>query len=179
MEVEQLKTNRFVKKAIPKLPCDINKQNSGKGRKKRYTPQKMRKMINEYFTMCETEDDIPSIKGMMIHMQMYKDQFYKYLEYPDFTNMLEHARLIISEWCEKDVYKSQGLCAGKIQYMKNVHDWVEKTESVVTQRVTSIEEARAKIEMLAPKLMEMLRNPNVTNQLVIEGKVVEQNDRRV
>jgi hypothetical protein len=69
------------------------------------------------------------------------------------------------------------MAAGKIAYMKNVHGWAEKLESqnYTEQRVITVEEARAKIEMLAPKLLEVLKNSTVLNQLTIrDAEVIEE-----
>ena len=136
----------------------------------------MKNGINKYLEQCEKDDSVPSIKGLMIHLKMYREAFYDYCKYPEFSDIMEHARLVIYHWCEEDIYKSKGLVAGKIAYMKNVHGWTEKLESntVVEQRITTVDEARARIEMLAPKLLELLKgNQMITNQLVVEGEVEE------
>lgn len=139
-----------------------------KGRKKLTTPTKMKNGINKYFQWCEENGRVPSIKGLMIHQKMRPDMFKVYIKYPEFTDLLEQARLIIKEWCENDIYTTQGPTAGKIAYMKNVHDWTDKVEqkSEVTQTIT-YDEARARIEMLAPKLLEMLRNSNALPENVV------------
>ena len=82
--------------------------------------------------------------------------------------------MIIAEWAERDVYNTKGMAAGKIAYMKNVHAWAEKLESqnYTEQRVITVEEARAKIQMLAPKLLEVLRNSNVMNQIAMRDAEV-------
>lgn len=189
-----LKENEIVRTSIAridsKITADVRKAKAG--RKKKYTPTKMKNEINRYFGWCETEDRVPSIKGLMIYLKMYRDQFYTYLEYPEFTSIMEHARLIIAEWCENDVYNTKGQATGKIAYMKNVHEWSEKTESQTTvKQVITAEEARAKIEMLAPKLLEVLQNTPLLSQLleqepvketeeaVIEAVVEESNVRRL
>ncbi len=171
-----LKRNEAVTSPItridPKITSEI-KKNMG-GRKKKFTPTRMKNQINKYFEFCETEDRVPSIKGLMIYLKMYRDQFYQYLSYPEFKDIMEHARLIIREWCENDVYRTKGQAAAKIAYMKNVHDWTEKVESESTVRqIVSPEEARARIEMLAPKLLEILKQGNVLNQLVYQEGVQE------
>jgi len=177
-----LENNAIVTRKIPRIDSDILKVKR-LGKQKKYTPTRMKNAINKYFEVCEKEDDVPSIKGLMIHLNMYKDVFYKYLEYPEFTNIMEHARMIMVNWCESDLYRSKGIAAGKIAYMKNVHDWTEKVEQNqnINQRITTVDEARAKIEMLAPKLLEILKNNNVVNQLVIEAEVEEEpvSQRRV
>lgn len=177
---QALKKNELVRQPIARMDGSVlpgQKKKATCGRKKKYTPTKMKNAINGYFDWCEENDRIPSIKGLMIHLKMYRDQFYQYLEYPEFTDIMEHARLIIAEWCENDVYRTRGQAAGKIAYMKNVHDWSEKTENNTTvTKIVTADEARAKIEMLAPKLLEALRNTDVLKQLVPqqqEEKVVE------
>ena len=176
---ESLGNNDVVKAPIARLGNEglPSGKKSNVGRKKKYTPTRMRNGINEYFQWCEDNDRVPSIKGLMIHLKMYRDQFYMYSKYPEFSDIMEQARLIIAEWCENDVYQSKGLVAGKIAYMKNVHDWSEKVESNVQQTTTisSVDEARAKLELLAPKLLEALKNSGMINQLippVVEAEVV-------
>lgn len=175
--MKDLTTNELVTRPIPRLDKDIVKdiKKCAQGRKKRYTPTKMKNAINAYFEWCEKEDEIPSIKGLMIHLKLYRDVFYKYLEYPEFKDLMEHTRMVIANWVEMDVYRTKGQAAGKINYMKNVWDWSDKidTTSTVTQTVISKEQAVAKIEMLAPKLLELLKNNMVVNQLLPSDVVIE------
>lgn len=168
--VKILEENKIVTSAIARIDSDVlpgQKKKSNAGRKKRFTPTKLKNAVNSYFDWCEENDRVPSIKGLTIHMKIYKDQFYDWMKLPEFRDILEHARLIISEWCENDVYRTPGAASGKIAYMKNIHDWTEKQEttSTVTQ-ITSVEEARAKLEMLAPKLLEALKGSGVISQLL-------------
>ena len=90
--------------------------------------------------------------------------------------MMEHTRLIIKNWVENDIYATKGLAAGKLAYVKNLHGWAEKIDqnSTVTSHttITNVEQARAKIEMLAPQLLELLKNNGLINQLAT-GNVVE------
>ena len=162
--------NTLCTRPIPRLDGSIlpTKKLNGNSSRYRYTPTRMKNGINAYFKWCETEDELPSIKGMMIHLKMYKDMFYKYVTRPDYTDIMEHARLIIANWAETDVYQSKGMAAGKIAYMKNIHGWADKLETNNTTevRTVTVEQARAKIEMLAPKLLELLQSPTLLNQLV-------------
>jgi hypothetical protein len=169
--------NKVVTKPLHRLePAPLKR-----GKKKKFTPTTMRNNINKYLEQCEEKDDVPSIKGLMLFLKMYRETYYGYCRYPEFTDIMEQAKLIIAHWCETDVYTSKGLVAGKIAYMKNIHGWTEKTESVVEQRITTIDEARAKIEMLAPKLLELLKgNQTITNQLVVEGEAAPvKSERRI
>lgn len=168
-------SNKLVTQPIARMDGSIlktGKRKSGAGRKKLYTPTRLKNSINSYFDWCEENDRVPSIKGLIIHLKMYRDTFYKYKEYPEFSDIIEHARLIISEWCESDVYRTPGAAAAKIAYMKNIHDWTEKMDSNTTvTKITTVDEARARIEMLAPKLLEVLKNNGeVVNQLLPPAK---------
>ena len=177
---EFIKRNKTVTQKIARIDKDVLKtyKKNPAGRKRKYTPTKMKNSINAYFDWCETEDRVPSISGLMIYLKMYRDQFYTYMTYPEFTDIMEHARLIIKEWCENDVYQTKGQAAAKIAYMKNLHDWTEKTESNTTvTKIVSVEEAKARIEMLAPKLLEVLKNNTVLSQLVLENK--EENPKEI
>ena len=92
---------------------------------------------------------------------------------------MEHARLIISNHIEADIYRTPGACPGKLGYAGAMFDWKSKSEvtSNVTKTVISVDQARSKIEMMAPKLIELLKNTNLVNQLAIpqtiEAEVVE------
>lgn len=170
----ELKDNHSVRRPIERIDRSAIKRKTGRPRK--MTPRRMMNGINKYFEWCEQQDEVPSIKGMMIHLKMFKDQFYQYLKYPEFNDMLEHARMIISNWAEMDVYNTKGMAAGKIAYMKNVHGWSDKLESMQTQVKVDLtpDEARKRIEALAPKLLEVLKSSEVTKQLVYDADIVEE-----
>jgi len=172
--------NKVITRPIPRIDKDILKQNRG-GRKKKYTPTRMKNEINRYFEHCETNDLVPSIKGMMIFLKMYKDMFYTYLKYPEFTDLLEHARMIISDWAEADVYNTPGQAAGKIAYMKNLQGWSDKLETKnesEVRTISSVEEARLTIKTLAPQLLELLKSEEVSGQIanetIEEAEIVEE-----
>lgn len=142
------------------------------GRPRKFTQTRMRNEINKYLQWCEDNDRVPSIKGLMIHLKMHKSQFYQYCEYPEFTDMMEQTRLIISEWCENEVWHSKGAASGMIAYMKNVHDWTEKVEQETT-RVITVDEAKARLEMLLPKLLQQLKQQSIAQTIEIEQDTIE------
>ena len=168
--------NQSVTRPIPRISGDVLPTKRGRDRK--MTPRKMLNGINKYFEHCETTDDMPSIKGMMIHLKMYREDFYRYVKDGRYADMLEHAKLIISHWAERAVWESKGMAAGKIAYMKNVHDWSEKidTHNISEVRQITVEEATSKIKMLAPLLLEVLKSQNTVNQIARpdgDGVIVE------
>lgn len=175
---ELSKNNEVVTKPIPRISSKVLKTN--RSSRKKYTPTRLKNKINKYFEWCEQEDELPSIKGMMIYLDMYKDAFYKYLTYEGYGDIMEHARLIIANWAEEDVYSTKGMAAGKLAYMKNIHSWADKLETKNENNNTTVQldvaTATKKIEMLAPRLLELLENSEVVNQLgrdTIEAEVVK------
>ncbi len=164
--------NRVVTRPIGRIDRDIIPKRSGKTPVK-YTPLRLVNGINRYFAKCEKNDDVPSIKGMMISLKLYPDHFYKMVKNAEFTDILEWSRMMIKNWAEIDVYNTSGQAAGKIAYMKNIHDWTDrlqtKNETEVKQ-VMSTEQATSVIEGLAPLLLEVLKDRSVVEQM---GKVEE------
>lgn len=167
----QLKKNYVVKTEIARLDTGKTRRT---GKPKRHTVKTMTNAINKYFNWCMAKDRVPSINGMMIHMKMRRDQFYEYVNYPEFMGTMEQARMIISEWVANDIYRTPGQCAGKIAYAKNLLGWADKidttnTSEVTTKVVLSVEDARAKIASLAhlidPKLLEAVAGKYVVNQI--------------
>lgn len=182
-----LNQNTIVRAPIARVEKQ-DKKNPGRPRK--ITPRKMLNGINSYFEWCEQNDRVPSIKGMMLHMKMMRDQFYSYIEYPEFRDILEQARMVIAEWCENDVYRTPGQCAGKIAYMKNVHSWADKidTTNVNENRnttVLSVEDAKAKIASLAhlinPELLEAVTSRYTLNQIAhktVDAEIVSEKESK-
>lgn len=178
-----LKKNRIIRKSLPRLSKKIGRRG---GPVKKFTPIRMRNAVNRYFSKCEKDDEMPTIKGLMIFLDMSQSMFYSYLSYPEFTDIMEHTRLIISHWAEMDVYHHEGRSEGKIAYMKNIHGWTDKmeTKNENTNVQLTVDQARMRIEQLAPKLLEVLRGADAVNQIaksdkVVEAEVIEENPRRV
>lgn len=176
----QLKTNGngVMTRPIGRLDKDIA---SGKGKKRvtKYTPVRMVNAINKYFEWCERNDEVPTIKGMMLHLKLYPTTFYKLIEDVRFQDILETARMHIANWAEIDVYNTPGQAAGKIAFMKNIHGWTDKLKtenSTEVKQIMTTEQATAKISELAPLLLSVLNNQRVVEQLghkVEEAEIVE------
>lgn len=177
------KTAGFKRNFVVKTPmARIQKEKRKGGRSHKKTPRQMRNGINSYFGFCEDNDRTPSISGMMLHLKMGRDQFYKYMAYPEYQDIMEQAKLIINEWVANDIYRTPGQAAGKIAYAKNIHGWAEKvdTTSVNETRITqvlTVDEARTKIASLAhlidPALLESVTRSYTRNQLThVEAEVV-------
>jgi hypothetical protein len=172
-----MSSNKFVRRPIGRIDRDIIPR---KGTcPKKYTPLRLVNGINRYFAKCEKNDDIPSIKGMMIALKLYPNHFYKMIKDQEFTEILEWSRMMVKNWAELDVYNTPGQAAGKIAYMKNIHDWTDrlqtKNETEVKQ-VMSTEQATSLLEEFAPLLLELMQDQNVVEQMgnVQEAEIVEE-----
>jgi len=181
----QLKKNFVVKTQIARLD---NGKTRRSGKPKRHTVRTMTNAINRYFDWCMAKDRVPSIKGMMIHMKMLRDQFYQYIEYPEFKDIMEQSRMIISEWVENDIYRTPGQCAGKIAYAKNIHGWADKIDTTSVNETTvktvlSVEDARARIASLAhlidPKLLEAVAGRYVTSQIASSDHLIAHSEAEI
>jgi hypothetical protein len=180
-EQHALRRNRIVTTPIARIQTQ---HSGGAGRPPKYSPKQMKGKINHYFKWCEKADRIPSIKGMMLHMKLHREQFYVYVNQPGYNDVLEQARLAIVEWVENDIYATPGQAAGKIAYAKNVHNWADKidTTNVNENHTTvtlSVDDAKAKIAALAhlinPELLEAVTSRYVVNQIVhIDAEVVDE-----
>jgi hypothetical protein len=173
-----LSKNKTVKRPLQRLHKNVVKPHQGK--QKKFSVNKMYKEINKYFTRCEKYDELPSIKGMMLFLGMTSVSFYNYIKYPEFEAMLEQTKLIIAEWAEASVWDEKGMAAGKVAYMKNLHNWTEKQEikSETTTVTMTVEEARSRLESLSPKLLEILRSKETVNQIanseVVDAELVKE-----
>jgi hypothetical protein len=154
----------FKKNFVIKTPMGRVTKKRATGRSPVKTPRQMLNGMNSYFTWCEKNDRVPSIKGMMLHMKMAREYFYRYSQYDDYKELMEQARLVMEEWVENDIYRTPGQAAGKIAYAKNIHGWAERLESNITQQTTiSVEDATAKIASLVH-----LINPELLQQVALK-----------
>ena len=144
-------------------PETIKRVPRGVGRPKRFTPTKLRNRINDYFAWCEKMMAYPNIKGLMLHLGMHRDQWYTYEKYPEMRPILEWARDAMEAWSMNDLWKTQTSNTNKQLVAKVNHGWQE--ERVITHVNMSKDQAIAKLESLAPMLLELMKNQFLTNQI--------------
>jgi hypothetical protein len=166
-EIDNEPDAKILRKANINVTKPITRLSNLSGRPKKYTPTKIRNAINSYFTDCERRDKIPSLKSMMLYLKMTQTTMYNYMCDPNFEQIFQQARIIISEWIESDIYSSKGQVGGKLAYAQNLHNWTNRTEVETSNKEMTVEEAKAKIESLAPALLEMLKSsPELLKQLL-------------
>ena len=92
----------------------------------RFTPAAMQEKLDEYFDITPVEDI--TLTGVCIHLGIYKDTFYNYAKRPEFTEMINMARMKIENSYEVSL-KRYGR-AGDIFALKNF-GWRDKQEVAV------------------------------------------------
>ena len=135
------------------------------GRPKRFTPTKFRNRINDYFATCEKKQCYPNIKGMMLHLGMAKDQFYQYDKYPEMKPIIEWARNVMEDWSMNDLWHTATSNTNKQLVAKVNHGWAE--EKTINHITMDKGTALAKLEALAPLLLEMLKSQMNLEQLLV------------
>lgn len=135
----------------------------GAGRPKRFTPTKLRNRINDYFAWCEKKQAYPNVKGCMLHLGMARDQWYQYEKYPEMKPILDWARDAMEAWSMNDLWKTQSSNTNKQLVAKVSHGWTE--EKQVTHVHMDKEQALARLEALAPMLLEALKSQLVLEQI--------------
>ena len=143
----------------------------GIGRPKRFTPTKFRNRINDYFAWCEKEMTYPNIKGMMLHLGMSRDQWYQYEKYPEMRPILEWARDAMESWSMNDLWNTNTSNTNKQLVAKTNFGWQE--ERTVTHITMDKSQALAKLEALAPILLEAIKQNNLLEHLVKPSVDVE------
>lgn len=98
-------------------------------------PLDMRLMVNDYLETARENYDVPSIPGMLVHLNLNKKQFSELMQLEDqYTQvlsmgMLKIESLLISMWLQKKLEsKTLGLV------LKNYHWLVDKVEEVRTHK---------------------------------------------
>lgn len=175
------KTSPVRRNQIPKEERDNEAEGSllkrvprNVGRPKKFTPTKFRNRINDYFATCEKQQCYPNIKGMMLHLGMAKEQFYNYDKYPEMQPIVEWARTVMENWSMNDLWKTQTSNTNKQLVAKVNHGWSEDKQ--VTHIHMDKGQALAKLEALAPLLLEVLKNQGLLEKLLvpqIESKPIE------
>ena len=174
-EVRKVKRSRIGKKEVQEIAAEnkIKVIPKNIGRPKRFTPTKLRNRINEYFAHCSKEQSYPNVGGLMLYIGMSKDQFWQYKKYPEFTHIISWAQEAMADWAMTDLWRTQTSNTNKQLVAKVAHGWTE--EKQVTHVHMSKDQAMAKLEALAPLLLEALKNQlnNPEIQKVIEDKTIE------
>ena len=168
-----LTANKVVTTPIAKLLGAMDEYSPDAMYNELLAPLRLKNNFNNYFNWCETNDRIPSVKGLLLYCRMSRHHYKRYMESQEHRDIMESAHIAIAEWVERDIYASTGNTTGKVQYAKSILDWTEKTETKQTTNVTiTVEEAKAKIESLIslidPEIMARVAS-RYEDAILIEG----------
>lgn len=129
-----------------------------KGRTKRYTPETLTRVVNKYLDFCREHDVVPCKSGLSKFMGVTTSTVSVYEKDPSLGCILEQFQATLEAWLVNDLYNSPANSNMQL-VAKQLCNWTDKQE-VVTTTITK-EAAIAKLERLAPHLLEVLKQRNV------------------
>lgn len=160
-------------KANEKFELREQFKNLGAGRKKKYTPLRLKNKIIDYFAKMKALDRPPTKSGLMVHLKMHRDQFYQYAGYPEFKDIMEQTATMIENWYEEALILNKYSGSGIQFALKNRFGWTD-TQTVQVNNTTDEKQLISKIESLAPELAEIFKNYASTERAkTIEHKTIE------
>jgi hypothetical protein len=156
-------------------------RNLGGGRKKKYTPAKMKNKIIEYFAKMKAMSRPPTKSGLMVHLKMHRDQFYQYATYPEFKDIMEQTATMIENWYEEALILNKYNASGIQFALKNRFGWTDSTTLKLEQN-NSEDNLVRKIESLAPELAgffkamsdKMSAEVDIPKQIMIEAEFTDE-----
>jgi hypothetical protein len=155
----------------------------GAGRKRKYTPNRMKNRIIDYFAKIIAMNRPPSKSGLMAHLKMHRDQFYTYASYPEFKDIMEQTSLMIENWYEEALILNKYSGSGIQFALKNRFGWAD-TQVLRVENLNDEQSLIRKIESLAPELVgffqvtipAVTRLQDVTSAITLVDKSVVEAD---
>jgi hypothetical protein len=114
-------------------------------------PEKMQRVVDTYFEKCEAEKKIPLMTGLALALNMPRQTLQDYMSRDRFSDIIKKAKLRI-EAAVTDLLVAGQRPVGAIFYLKNCHNWVDKTEVIQSGPVLTDEELAQRIQALLDKL---------------------------
>lgn len=138
---------------------EIKEQFSGlaAGRKRKYTPAKIKNKIVEYFAKMKATNRPPTKSGLMVHLKMHRDQFYQYGTYPEFKDIMDQTAAMIENWYEEALILNKYSATGIQFALKNRFGWTD-TQVIKTEQAIDEGSLVARIEALSPELAAIFSN---------------------
>jgi len=100
-------------------------------------PEDLQALISGYFEVCVQSNKPPTMTGLAMTLGLTRQQL-KYFNHNDqrIQIMLEKSKQIVIEYVEQLLLSGRP-AAGFSLWLRNNDDWVDKTETVSTQRKAS------------------------------------------
>jgi len=152
-----------------------------RGRPRKFTRTTLRNRINDYFEFVKGQTHkngkpfVPSIRGLCRYLNIDKDSWYgSYSKYEETRELCEQTTAAIEDWFVQDLYNEERSNTNKQFVAKHELGWVDKQEVIQEVRLTP-ETAIAKLERLAPFLLEALRNQDQIETIAPIRNLIEIN----
>jgi hypothetical protein len=130
------------------------------GRKRKYTPLRMKNRIIDYFATVRAKNKPPTKSGLMVHLKMHRDQFYAYSSYPEFKSIMEQTAQMMENWYEESLILNKYNNSGIQFALKNRFGWTDTQTVRVEDGVNAEDMLIRKIEALAPQLVGFFQKSN-------------------
>jgi hypothetical protein len=149
------------------------------GRKRKYTPLRMKNRIIDYLAQIAATSRPPTISGLMAHLKMHRDQWYAYQSYPEFKDIMEQTKNVMENWYEESLVLGRFNGTGIQFALKNRFGWTD-TQIVKNEMINGEDMLIRKIEALAPEIAGFFQRSVITEQVeykplrVVEGEFTDQ-----
>lgn len=159
---EQQKMLNALKKEEKLALREKFKDLSSSGRRRKYTPIRMKNKIIDYFALIQATNRPPTKSGLMVHLKMHRDQFYAYSGYPEFKDIMEQTSQMMENWYEESLILNKYNGSGIQFALKNRFGWKD-TQTVEIDNGNNEDMLVRKIEALAPELVGFFKTMNSIN----------------
>lgn len=96
------------------------------------TPDEFKAVADAYFEDCNLKEQIPTVNGLSLALDMTRETLLRYEDKPDFSDTVKRVRTRLEAAWEQRL--SGTACTGAIFWLKN-QGWSDKQERVVTATV--------------------------------------------
>ena len=95
------------------------------------SPDEFDSLVDSYFSLCRANEEPILLTGMILALGLCsKESFYHYETYPEFSDSVKRARMLVESEYEKRLNQNSS-AAGPIFALKNF-GWADKVESVIS-----------------------------------------------
>lgn len=101
------------------------------------TPEQMQEAIDAYFDKCDRDGEVYTVTGLALALDLTRAGLINYSEKDQFFNTIKRAKQKVEQFNERRLF--EGSPAGVIFNLKNNFGWVDKTETVNTNKNTNID----------------------------------------
>jgi hypothetical protein len=90
------------------------------------TPEEFKAVADQYFEDCKANEQVPTVNGLSLALDMTRETLLRYEEKPEFTDTVKRVRIRLEAAWEQRLAGTA--CTGAIFWLKN-QGWTDKTVS--------------------------------------------------